>query len=158
MADLDFSDLSGNKPLLAAVEYLRMLPQWKEKPGKLRTGYCEFAEHISKHLLMIYCKLEGKTFDEKMELDDLANPIIAEKAAAFALADRDASARAFVEKLNAWHLDLAIVQKGMEHVLIAADIQDEGVDCVASVLRDRLSYLVESCPFPGSQGAAPTTP
>lgn len=149
MADLNFTDLTGNNSLLAAVEYLRMLPEWKAKPGKLRTGYVEFAENIAKHLLSRYCELEGKPFLEKMELDVMHNPIAQENEARFALADKEAAFRSYSEKLNAWHLELAIAQKAMEHVFTVVE-PEESVGCVAHVLRDRLSQLVDTCPFPGS--------
>lgn len=53
------------------------------------------------------------------------------------------------DRLNTWHLELAIVADAIGHVL--TDIEDpEGLSAVAYVLRQRLADLVESCPFPGS--------
>ena len=43
MAGFEYSDLKGNGVLLKAVEYLRMLPKWKEQPGTLRSGFVEYA-------------------------------------------------------------------------------------------------------------------
>jgi hypothetical protein len=50
------------------------------------------------------------------------------------------------ERLNAWHLELAILADAIGHVLI--DIEEpEGQSAVAYVLRSRLDQLVASCPL-----------
>lgn len=51
------------------------------------------------------------------------------------------------ERLNTWHLELAILADAIGHVL--QGIEDpEGLSATAYVLRARLDALVESCPFP----------
>ena len=58
-----------------------------------------------------------------------------------------------IERLNTWHLDLAIVVDAIDHVLTC--IEDPvGLSATAYVLRTRLVELVESCPFP-DEGSAP---
>lgn len=52
------------------------------------------------------------------------------------------------DRLNTWHLELSIVADAIGHVL--QGIEDpEGQSAVAFVLRQRLSQLVDACPFPG---------
>ena len=57
------------------------------------------------------------------------------------------------ERLNTWHLDLAIVADAIDHVLTCIE-EPEGLSATAYVLRTRLVELVEACPFP-DEGAAP---
>ena len=53
------------------------------------------------------------------------------------------------ERLNIWHLDLAILADAIGHVL--QDIEEpEGLSAVAHVLKNQLAGMVESCPFPDS--------
>lgn len=51
------------------------------------------------------------------------------------------------DRLNTWHLDLAIVVDAIDHVLSCIE-EPEGLSATAYVLRTRLVELVESCPFP----------
>jgi len=51
------------------------------------------------------------------------------------------------ERLNTWHLDLAITADALEHVLMAIE-EPMGPSATAYILRLRLADLVESCPFP----------
>lgn len=52
------------------------------------------------------------------------------------------------ERLNTWHLELAILADAIAHVM--GGIEDpEGLSATAHVLKNRLLELVESCPFPG---------
>ncbi len=51
------------------------------------------------------------------------------------------------DRLNAWHLDLAIVADALGHVLQCVE-EPEGLSATAYVLRQRLDELVASCPFP----------
>ncbi|HEX8980978.1 MAG TPA: hypothetical protein VF811_14820 [Parasulfuritortus sp.] len=58
----------------------------------------------------------------------------------------------YIDRLNRWHLDLAILQSAFAHLvstLIDFDLA-EGPDSIARVLSDRLDQLVQSCPFPSS--------
>lgn len=52
------------------------------------------------------------------------------------------------ERLNAWHLEMAILADAIEHVLTGIE-EPEGLSATAHVLKNRLQELVESCPFPG---------
>lgn len=57
------------------------------------------------------------------------------------------------ERLNTWHLELAILADAIAHVM--GGIEDpEGLSATAHVLKHRLHELVESCPFP-DEGVAP---
>jgi len=51
------------------------------------------------------------------------------------------------ERLNAWHLDLAILADAIEHVLTGIE-EPQGLSATAHVLKNRLLELVENCPFP----------
>jgi len=51
------------------------------------------------------------------------------------------------ERLNTWHLDLAILADAIAHVM--ADIEEpNGLSATAHVLKNRLLEMVENCPFP----------
>jgi len=52
------------------------------------------------------------------------------------------------ERLNAWHLDLAILADAIAHVMTGIE-EPNGLSATAHVLKNRLLDLVESCPFPG---------
>lgn len=54
------------------------------------------------------------------------------------------------ERLNTWHLELAILADAIGHVLQGIE-EPEGLSATAYVLHSRLDELVESCPFPVSQ-------
>lgn len=51
------------------------------------------------------------------------------------------------ERLNTWHLDLAITCDALEHVLMAIE-EPVGLSATAYILRRRLADLIQSCPFP----------
>ena len=51
------------------------------------------------------------------------------------------------ERLNTWHLDLAIVADAIDHVLSCIE-EPHGLSATAYVLKNRLVQLVEDCPFP----------
>lgn len=51
------------------------------------------------------------------------------------------------ERLNTWHLDLAIVADAIDHVLTCIE-EPMGLSAIAHVLKNRLVELVENCPFP----------
>jgi len=56
----------------------------------------------------------------------------------------------FVSKLNAWHLELAMTNDVIGH-LLSEVVEAEGPDWLSSaacLMSDRLSHLVKSCPFP----------
>lgn len=53
------------------------------------------------------------------------------------------------DRLNTWHLELAILTDAIGHVL--QDIEEpEGLSAIAHVLKNQLVEMVESCPFPDS--------
>jgi hypothetical protein len=52
------------------------------------------------------------------------------------------------ERLNTWHLELAILADAIGYALQGIE-EPEGLSATAHVLRCRLGELVESCPFPG---------
>jgi hypothetical protein len=56
------------------------------------------------------------------------------------------------ERLNAWHLDLAILTDAIDHVLTSIE-EPQGLSATAYVLKNRLSELVEACPFPDQEAA-----
>ncbi len=58
------------------------------------------------------------------------------------------------ERLNTWHLDLAILADAIEHVLTGIE-EPQGLSATAHVLKNRLQELVESCPFPGQGRICP---
>ena len=51
-----------------------------------------------------------------------------------------------LDRLNTWHLELAILADAIGHVLLDLD-EPEGLSAVAYVLRTRLDELVASCPL-----------
>lgn len=51
------------------------------------------------------------------------------------------------ERLNAWHLELAILADAIAHTLTGIE-EPSGLSATAYVLHTRLAALVESCPFP----------
>jgi len=56
------------------------------------------------------------------------------------------------ERLNTWHLELAILADAIGHTLTGIE-EPEGLSATAYVLNNRLHELVESCPFPASSPA-----
>ena len=147
MAASEYIELQGNESILRAVEYLRMLPEWKAKPAKLRSGFCEFGELISRHLVSLYCQLEGKPLEEKIELSEMLNPLRDERLAQDQLQMVLHAVKAYSDKLNAWHLQLASVGELSAHLLSGLD--GEGWEnAAAHICMERLSELVDGCPFP----------
>lgn len=149
MAGLEYSELQGNEVILKAVEYLRMLPKWKEKPGTLRSGYVEYAELMARHLVNLYGKLEGKPLKEVIELSESIDPIQAEKVAQVELQNVGGKVKEYDRALNEWHLELAMLRDLIDHILDEL----EGPDWMTSsahIAQERFLHLVESCPFPGS--------
>jgi hypothetical protein len=149
MAGLEYNELQGNESLLKAAEFLRMLPEWKAKPGKLRTGFVEYAELIARHLVNRYCELEGKPLTEKLDLDASTNPLIQEREASAQLDRQSADFKSYIDRLNSWHLQLAGVRDVVSHVFDELDRDaPEWMHATALLAQDRFSHLVESCPFP----------
>jgi hypothetical protein len=58
------------------------------------------------------------------------------------------------ERLNTWHLELAILADAIGHTLQGIE-EPEGLSATAYVLRTRLAELVEGCPFPGQSRIRP---
>jgi hypothetical protein len=58
------------------------------------------------------------------------------------------------DRLNTWHLELAILADAIGHVLQGIE-EPEGLSATAYVLRSRLAELVDSCPFPQSKAIRP---
>jgi hypothetical protein len=56
------------------------------------------------------------------------------------------------ERLNTWHLELAILADAIAHVMTGIE-EPNGLSATAYVLKNRLHELVESCPFPTSAAA-----
>ena len=149
MAANDYIELQGNECILKAVEYLRMLPEWKAKPAKLRAGYVEFGEVIARHLLNLYCSLEGKPFVEKLELDVTTNPLALEREEQAKERSQRQTLDDYRRTIDKWHLELAIVNTGLGHVV--STIDDEPMGAIGHVLTGRLFDLVETFPFPQSE-------
>lgn len=149
MAGIEYIDLQGNEVILKAVEYLRMLPEWKAKPGKLRAGYVEYGELIARHLINLYCQLEGKPLAEKIELNETINPLEQEREERATQRNEEATLKGYTEVLNQWHTELSIVETGIDHVVSSIE-DDEAMGAIGYVLKNRLHHLVESCPFPHS--------
>jgi hypothetical protein len=57
------------------------------------------------------------------------------------------------ERLNAWHLELAILADAIDHVLTGID-GPSGLGATAYVLRHNLLCMVERCPFPADDEVA----
>ncbi len=53
----------------------------------------------------------------------------------------------YVRELNAWHLELAIVQDVVSHLLTELT-GPAWMTSSANIVRNRLEHLVETCPFP----------
>lgn len=146
MAGCEYSDLKGNGVLLKAVEYLRMLPKWKEQPGSLRSGFVEYAEYIARHLLFMYGRLEGKPLEEVAHLSECIDPIHDDRVSEVKLS---AVVDQHRQALNEWHLELAILRDVVDHVLDQLDGPD-WVTSSAHLAQRQFSHLVETCPFPQS--------
>lgn len=144
MATGDFIDLRSNEVILKAAEYLRMLPEWKRSPGKLRSGYVEFGETLSRALVALYCRLEGKPDADKFEVFETITPR-EETAQEHPVGGADFAQ--LEGKLNAWHLELAIVQDAFERVTVSIS-EDADMGAIAHVLTRRFHDLVENMPFP----------
>ena len=52
----------------------------------------------------------------------------------------------YLSKLDQWHMELAILAKAITFEV--RQVEDDEQGAVFHVLGDRLSHLVESCPFP----------
>lgn len=150
MAGFEYTELQGNEVLLKAVEYLRMLPEWKAKPGKLRTGHVEYCELVARHLVNLYCNLEGKPTTEKIDLDEVTNPLKAERAAQDQLEAVAGDLKAYSDKLNVWHLQLAALMDIVGHVFDEMEDVPDWMSSTAMMCQERFLHLVESCPFPKS--------
>ena len=146
MAEIEYTELSGNESILRAVEYLRMLPEWKAKPGKLRSGFVEFGEVISRHLVNLYCNLEGKPLDEKIELSELINPLLQEQVAQGKLLSVVSAVGEYDRQLNCWHLELAMLRDLVNHLLL--QFEEDWTSSAAHICRHRFDQLIDSCPFP----------
>lgn len=55
----------------------------------------------------------------------------------------------YIERLNVYHMQLATVDLALAKLL--REIDDEHLSAVGELISDRLHFLVEHCPFPGSQ-------
>lgn len=63
------------------------------------------------------------------------------------MATADYHSDAYVRQLNEWHLELAMLRDLVGHIFA----QVEGLEWISSaahIAGDRLSHLVETCPFP----------
>lgn len=149
MAGIEYTELQGNDVLLKAVEYLRMVPEWKAKPGKLRTGHVEYSELIARHLVNLYGKLEGKPLSEVIDLSESIDPIRAERVAQVQAEAVDDRAKEFDRVLNDWHLELAMLRDLVNELLWHMD-GEEWMKSAGHIAGHRFSHLVETCPFPGS--------
>ena len=149
MAGIEYNELQGHQSILKAVEYLRMLPEWKAKPGKLRTGHIEYTELIARHLVNLYCSLEGVPLTEKIDLNETLDPMKSERFAQEQLQAVEASVKAYIESLNEWHLKLAAVRDVVGHVFDELDRDSpDWMHATASICQEKLNELVETCPFP----------
>ena len=61
------------------------------------------------------------------------------------------------ERLNTWHLELAILADAIGHTLQGIE-EPEGLSATAHVLKNRLLEMVENCPFPGQGHIRPADP
>lgn len=149
MAGLEYSELQGNECILKAVEYLRMLPKWKEKPGTLRSGFVEYAELLARHLVKLYGDLEGKPISEVIELSESIDPIKAEKVAQVELSNVGDKVKEYDRALNEWHLELAMLRDLVNELLWQME-GEEWMKSASHIAGNRFSQLVETCPFPGA--------
>lgn len=65
------------------------------------------------------------------------------------MADQEYLKESYVKALNAWHLELAIVQEVVAHLLAEGD-GPEWWGAAGHIVSGRFRDLVEACPFPGS--------
>lgn len=152
MAGFEYSELQGNEPILKAVEYLRMLPEWKQKPAKLRTGHLEFSELLCRHLVNLYCTLEGKPITEKIELSDLLNPPLHDQETRVRLSNMDSSIDDYRRRLDAWHLEVSMAVRSLSFLIKQNQSDfDDPLGDIAHIVEKRAMHLVESIPFPDFQ-------
>lgn len=148
MADFEYTELEGNGSILKAVEYLRMLPEWKAKPGKFRSGHIEYCQLVARHLVNLYCKLEGKPLTEKIELDAALDPLENDRMAEAKLSNINGTLKAYTDDLNAWHLQLAMLMDIIGHVFDELEDVPDWMISTSALCKERLLHLVETCPFP----------
>ncbi len=109
-------------------------------PHKLTDGHVTYGEIISRHLLHLYGKLEGKTLEETMTISESIDPLRAETGAS-------AEAKQYIDKLNAWHLELSMTNDLIDHILDSVE-GPEWASSATYVAQGKMKELIETCPFP----------
>lgn len=61
----------------------------------------------------------------------------------------------YYQQLNAWHLQLSVCGDALKFSIEQLDDIPDGLLSTFGILQERLSHLVESCPFPPAIGGAP---
>lgn len=139
-------ELQGNEPILKAVEYLRMLPEWRDKPAKLKSGHVEFAQVLARYLVNLYCTLEGKSTTEKIDLDHALDPLAEERQASLNAAHQDLGLQSYKAQLDEWHLEISMTIDALRFV--AGQVDDEQLSSVTHLAERRADDLLSSLPYP----------
>lgn len=71
------------------------------------------------------------------------------------MATLDYHAHPYVRGLNDWHLQLGIAADALKFSVDQLEDIPEGLLNVLGILSDRVSHLVETCPFPKEDQIAP---
>lgn len=139
-------DLQGNEPIIKAVEYLRMLPEWKDKPAKLKTGHVEFAQLLARYLVNLYCTLEGKTLTEKIDLDHALDPLAEDREATRQANNQDMGLQSYKAQLDEWHLEISMAIDALRFV--AGQVDDDRLSSVTHLAERRADDLLSTLPYP----------
>lgn len=147
MAKRDSIDFTGNGFLMKAAEYLRMVPVWKQQPGKLLSGHAEQCEILSRYLVNHFCQLEGKEPTERYELHDLIAPVHQVQP----VTETGPALDEYRRQVDAFHLELSMLRDAIGHML--TDLEGpEWQTSTAYILAGRLDAMVEGFPHPPGAG------
>lgn len=166
------SKFDGNGYLLEAAKLLAMVPEWKEKPGKLREGLAQLSVRASRYLVNAYVKAEGLPDKKKFELFEQIQPRLQEMKAAVQAGREargvvqpeettggapacgevpavDTGYSDFIQALNTWHVEMACAVDGLRYLLDQVDYDStDPLGGLAYIVKGRAQELIEHCPFP----------
>ena len=154
MAEANSTGVIDNEPIMKAVEYLKMVPIWKESPGKLRRGHVEFSQALARQLTFIYSKLEGKDLAECIELHDSIDPVAEERDELRKEHTQGNRIADYRRSLDGWHLQLAMLRDLVDHILTELD-GPEWMTSAAGSCQHRFLELIETMPMLTDTGVAP---
>lgn len=154
MADVDSTVAPDNEAIMKAVEYLKMVPIWKETPGKLRRGHVEFSQVLARQLTYLYSRLEGKDLAQCIELHDSIDPGAEERDQAHRESMMASRVGEYHRLLDSWHLQLAMLRDLVDHILTELE-GPEWMTSAAGICQHRFLELIETMPMLTAKGVVP---